>query len=100
MALMRGKDGQVIKDKAGNCVTITTAGEQRRRDQREDKQRRQWELAVYNYEQRLKRSAGNQLQVLDKRLGVGVGARKERKRLLGRRTEEVSPKRVESGGKS
>lgn len=52
------------------------------------------EVMEYNAQERAKRSAAQQLAVLDKRLGKGVGAKRERKRL-----NEVVAKKVAKKGK-
>ncbi len=48
---------------------------------KEDRWQESEEIAQSNYEQRKMRSNGQQLKVLDRRLGIAQGAKKERLKL-------------------
>lgn len=80
MGLMRDKSGQLVKA-GGENVVITTQGEEKERGKRAAKA----SLKAINQSARALarkgRSKAQQLRELDQRLGVGVDAKKERKRL-------------------
>jgi hypothetical protein len=82
MAVLRDKiTGRPMTDSTGQQIKITTPGEARTRDMRAAKKKMKAETRRRNEKARKARSEEEQLAVLDERLGVGVGAAKERARL-------------------
>jgi hypothetical protein len=98
MALVRDKNG---KPTGAKCVT---KGQEESRRKREEHIERKFETVRRNKALRAKRSPEEQIAVLDDRNGVGVGAKKERRRLSlqidARRQREVHrPKKRKGGNK-
>ena len=83
MALLRDKyTGLPVKNSKGDNIKITTPGETMAREIREEKLKAKIKKRKDNAKARAKRSAEQQLAVLDERLGVNIGATKERARLV------------------
>lgn len=81
MALLRDKDGWVVRGPDGIGVKTTTEGERKSRELRRQAQALKTRLHASNRRERMMRTAAEQLRVLDQRLGFGKGATKERARL-------------------
>lgn len=80
MALLRDKNNQLVKRGSEN-VKVTTEGEIKERMKREQYEKEKQFIREQNQEARKKLNNEQQLFELDTRLGNGIGAVLERKRL-------------------
>jgi len=82
MAYLRDREGNPMRDASGDIKVIITEAQARARASYERRKENQAEARQLRLEARTARSSKQQLEVLDKKLGKGVGARRERARLM------------------